>query len=64
MNVGDLIKTKDIVYYHSSNQKIKRIGIIIYLFDSFGVPLAHCWFGEVGYMDLYTTQFELLEDQC
>jgi hypothetical protein len=64
MIAGDLIETKDTIYYHNSKQRIKRIGVIVYLFDSFGVPKARCWLSELGYMDLYTTQFKLLEEQC
>ena len=64
MKVGDLIRTNDTVYNYSSPNKKRRIGIIVYLFDSFGVPYAHCWLNEYGFLDLHMSQFKVLEGEC
>ena len=64
MKKGDLVITKQCVWYYGSKAKEKRIGIIL---DVFGTPalgvLVECWFQNIGYLQLNAEGIELLEVQ-
>jgi len=65
MKVGDLVITKERVWYYSSESKERRIGIILEMSDdSPRLMLASCWFQHIGYFQINIEGIELLEGIC
>tara|TARA_Y100001937_G_scaffold80317_1_gene108815 strand:- start:1190 stop:1387 length:198 start_codon:yes stop_codon:yes gene_type:complete len=65
MKVGDLVMTKQCVWYYGSEARTKRMGIVLEIIRSpLTGTIVHCWFSEIGYYQINVEGIELLEENC
>ena len=64
MKVGDLVITKQCVWYYGSEAKERRIGIILEMIEAQVGMLVNCWFEHIGHFQINIEGIELLEDSC
>jgi hypothetical protein len=65
MKIGDLVITKPCSWFYGSEDKAKRIGIILEIFEAPALGyVANCWFEHLGYFQINVEGIELLEEEC
>ena len=65
MKVGDLVLSKESIWYFGSERRTQRIGIILKIekHEHIGT-ICSCWFEEIGYFEINIIGIELLEEKC
>ena len=65
MKVGDLVISKESIWYFGSERRTQRIGIVLHVekHEYIGT-ICSCWFEEIGFFEINVMGIELLEESC